>query len=248
MIRTRVGAIALAFPLTLSLAACGGDPEPSPAPSASESTSPSESPTTPSTTPSTSPSPSATPDPLPDGPLATRFIEPQDLPGLNDEWQWQDTSTRHSDPEGFGQCAKFDAVSIGASEALTREYAEAGTDQPSATAAMQLLQFPDAKTAQRAAKVLESWHDTCTDRLKPRLSPKVSPIQDVEVSADQGSWYLVVTTRPNADAGHFHAFGMTMSGARMALLTMDNDGQDRNYEPGQDPMELAVAAAAHRIR
>lgn len=247
MTRTRSRGLALALPILLgltTLSACGDDPgdSPSPSASASESASPAEP------SESTSASSSASTEPLPDGPLATRFIAPEDLPGLNDEWEWDDVSTGHSEPEGFGQCAEFDALSIGATEALTRQYAEAGTADPSATAAMQLLQFPDARTAQRATRVLESWHDSCTERIRPRLSPEVSPIQEVEVSTDRGSWYLVTTTRPASDEGHFHAFGMVVSGARMALLTMDNDGQDRNYEPGQDPMELAVAVAADRIR
>ena len=34
---------------------------------------------------------------------------------------------------------------------------------------------------------------------------------------------------------------------RMTLLKMDHDGQDHNYEPGQDPMELAVKAASAKM-
>lgn len=251
MTRTRFGSVALAVPFLLGgtlLAACGGEsPDPAPtsaSPTVEESTTPSE----PSPSEDPSESPSTTPAPLPAGPLATRLIEPGELPGLNDEWSWREVSTKPTGPEEFGQCAKFDVLSIGATESITRTYAEEGGTTSGAGAAMQLVEFPDTKTAQRATKVLESWHDSCARRIKPSLSTKVSALQDVPVSADSGSWYLVITSKPKADEGHFHAFGMTVSGSRMALLTMDTEGQDRNYEPGEDPMELAVAMAADRIR
>ena len=34
---------------------------------------------------------------------------------------------------------------------------------------------------------------------------------------------------------------------RLSLLTMDHAGQDHNYPPGQDPMQLAVKAAAGKL-
>ncbi len=33
----------------------------------------------------------------------------------------------------------------------------------------------------------------------------------------------------------------------MTLLRMDHDGQDHNYPPGKDPMELAVKGASARM-
>ena len=33
----------------------------------------------------------------------------------------------------------------------------------------------------------------------------------------------------------------------MTLIRMDHDGQDHNYPPGKDPMELAVKAAAAKL-
>ena len=44
---------------------------------------------------------------------------------------------------------------------------------------------------------------------------------------------------PAAAPGHFHEFGVVYHGNRMTLLKMDHAGQDHNYPPGQDPMELA---------
>jgi hypothetical protein len=250
MTRTHVGSAALAAVLaTMALAGCGGDePEPvagSGTPSVSTSGSPSASASASTPEPATTPT---TTTPLPDGPLATRLIEPADLPGFNDEWRWQHASTSHTPVENIGTCAKFDLYSIGATEGITRTYSEAGTSDTTSSAAMHVLRFPDAKTAVRAATVLDSWHDTCAERIKPALSPEVGQIQGTGISADRRGWYLVTTTRPGSDEGHFHAFGMSVSGDRMALLTMDNDGQDRNYEAGEDPMELAIAMAADRIR
>ena len=61
----------------------------------------------------------------------------------------------------------------------------------------------------------------------------------------KGWYYLVSYTR--GGEGHFSEFGMAYSGARMTMLTMDHDGQDHSYEPGQDPMELAVMAASAKM-
>ena len=38
-----------------------------------------------------------------------------------------------------------------------------------------------------------------------------------------------------------------MNGTRLTLLRLDHTGQDHNYEPGQEPMELAVKAAATKL-
>ena len=61
----------------------------------------------------------------------------------------------------------------------------------------------------------------------------------------KGWWYLVSYNR--GGTGHFHSFGVRLDGNRMTLLKMDHDGQDHNYEPGQDPMELAVKAASAKM-
>ena len=38
-----------------------------------------------------------------------------------------------------------------------------------------------------------------------------------------------------------------LSGNRLSLVRMDHAGQDHNYPPGQDPMQLAVKAAAGKL-
>jgi hypothetical protein len=67
----------------------------------------------------------------------------------------------------------------------------------------------------------------------------------VSVPSGKGWWYLVSYERRGT--GHFHSLGMVLSGSRMTLIRMDHDGQDHNYEPGQDPVELAVQAVSARL-
>ena len=107
-------------------------------------------------------------------------------------------------------------------------------------AGQQVVEFADAQTAVRASKVLEAWHRDCAGRVRAQ-NVKVRPITDVAVTKGDGWWYLASYTRRGE--GHFHSLGMVVSGPRMTLIRMDHDGQDHNYEPGQDPMELAVKAA-----
>ena len=109
-----------------------------------------------------------------------------------------------------------------------------------ATAGQQVVEFPDAQTAVRATKVLESWHRDCKSDVLDSMSSvrngKVRPITQVSVPSGKGWWYLVSFNR--GGTGHFHSLGVTVKGPRMTVLTMDHDGQDHIYEPGQDPMEL----------
>lgn len=233
------------------LVACGSstskqsaEPATSPDPSATLGESGSPSPST---------SPDAEPTRLPaEAPAEERLLGPADLPGFNEDWTWTTSSTAPVRARNFGRCAKFDVLSIGALDGSQRDYRDQAHPRSPDRAAMQVLTFPDAKTAQRATAVIESWHQDCRARLKSSLpqrsAPQVGPLQDVPVPLGSARWYLVSWAVPgHPGEGHFHAFGIATVEARMALVSMDNLGQDRNYEPGQDPMELAVAAAAARL-
>lgn len=145
--------------------------------------------------------------------------------------------------EPFGLCAKADLASIGASEVVQRTYfPPVDTDD---SAAEQIAEFPDAKTASRAADVLKSWQRTCVSRIDGD-NPKVRSITPVTLAAGTGSWYLVSYSEGN-DEGRFHAFGIAASGTRVAVLTIDNGGQDYNYPTGKEPMVAMVRAAAARL-
>ena len=151
-------------------------------------------------------------------------------------------------PDNFGLCQQFDTLSIGAMSAVERSFKTGTSGQD--TAGQQVAEFPDAQNTVRGNKVLEAWHDECRKTLRETPGAKyrnvnVRPITDVAVPNGKGWYYLVSYTR--AGRGYFHEFGVVYSGNRMTLLKIDHEGQDHNYEPGQDPMELAVKAASAKM-
>jgi hypothetical protein len=236
------------------LSGCGVSNDDKPSSAASDSASPDA---TESATPtaSDSPSPSQTvqsPTAAPSPTLApgAALLTAAEMPQINDQLAWRLERRRPVSSEPFGLCAKFDVLSIGAEQAVGRTF-DSGPIDDIARAAQQVATFPDAATTARATKVLQSWHDTCAARIsqpRARGNVKVRPITSVPVSQGTGWWYLVsyVSTTPD-DHGHFHSFGVAVVGNRISLITMDHAGQDHNYPPGQDPMQLAVKAAAGKL-
>jgi hypothetical protein len=195
--------------------------------------------------PKTAPSTSATPDePASDTPLVDRLLPTGLVPGLNERWHWQDGETRPAGTELFGVCAKADLGSIGAGSAFERTYFP--PDDSDDSAAEQVAEFPDAATAARAWSVLQSWHDTCRKKASDHPGLRVRKMVDLPGSAAR--WYLLSWTPDGEETGRFEAFGMTLSGTRLAVLRMDNSGQDYDYPAGQEPMVAMVTAAAGWLR
>ena len=203
-----------------------------------------EEPTTsPSASPSTTPTPSASATasarssaiPTPKAALLTAA----QMPKLNSTSPWKVGRTGPATTRPFGLCQKFDLLSIGATSAVERTFTH-DTD----TAGQQVAEFADAQTAVRASKVVEAWRRDCAKRVRGQ-SVRVRPISNVPVAKGTGWNYLVSFEK--GDTGHFHSLGLALAGSRMTLLRMDHDGQDHNYEPGKDPMELAVKAASARM-
>jgi len=199
--------------------------------------------------PSDSPTPSAEPTPS-SSPSTTALPDPQsalltaaELPQLNDSSPWTQGRTGDPGTRPFGLCQQFDMLTIGALSAIERSF-RSGPVTPKDTAGQLVAEFPDAQNAVRASKVIEAWHRECRSRVKGQ-NVKVRPITDVAVTGGTGWWYLVSSERRGV--GHFHSLGMVLSGTRMSLIRMDHDGQDHNYEPGQDPLELAVRAVSARL-
>ena len=244
----RVPAIVLALLLSGSLVGgCGvsNDEDPStqstvtqtPAPSPQETVTETVTPTpTPTPTPTEAASESATPE--------AALLSAAEMPSLNDTVQWKLRDTGPVSSRPFGLCAKVDMLSIGAESAVERRFL-AGTRSAGGTdsAAQEIVSFPDETTTARVAKVLQSWHRDCAARVKGKRV-QVRPLQAVPVTSGQASWYLVSYAR---GGGRFHAFGTVVSGTRMSLITMDHRGQDHSYPAGQDPMQLAVEAAAGKL-
>jgi hypothetical protein len=210
--------------------------------SASRSPEPSPTAETPTVTVTATPTPTPTTTPTappaltgPEGALLTAA----EMPPLNDSSAWTEAGTAAAGTEPFGDCQKFDLNSIGAMSTLERTFTSGGD-----TAGQQVADFADPQTAVRAARVLQSWHRDCEGRIQGRRV-NVRPISNVVVSQGTGWWYLVSYTRQGQ--GNFHTLGLAMSNTRLSLLRMNHTGQDHNYEPGQDPMQLAVRAAAAKL-
>jgi hypothetical protein len=164
------------------------------------------------------------------------------VPGLNAQWKWQDGDTGPAVTDPFGLCAKVDLASIGATEVVERTYFP--PDDSDDNAAEQVAEFPDTATAARVWAVLKSWHDKCGRALSADTGLKVGPLTPVPVTAGSGRWYLLSWQPPSEETGRFEAFGMVLSGTRIAVLRMDTSGQDHDYPPGKEPMVGMVTAAA----
>lgn len=228
------------------LAGCGaedGQPSGSEPGSGPSSLSPSPTETDTATPGATTPPPTPASTLPATATLTDRLLATDQVPGLNAQWHWQDGATGAAEETPFGLCAKADLASIGATAVVQRTYfPPVDTDD---NAAEQIADFPDAKTASTAVAVLKSWQKTCASRI-PGADPSVRAITPVTVSSGTGAWYLASYTL-GADEGRFHAFGFAVSGTRIAVLSIDNGGQDYNYPVGGEPMVAMVRSAAARL-
>ncbi len=240
-----------------ALAGCSvsSDDEPDP-PKGNGSSGPATATSEPTQDPSSTANPSAEPSPsstasAPGPSPVAALLAAAELPQFNDTSVWTERRTGPAGARPFGLCQRFSLLDIGAMSAVERTFTT-GTSSPDNagdTAGQQVAEFPDAQNALRASKVIEAWHGQCAGRIKGR-NIKVRPITDVAVPQGRAWWYLVSYERRGT--GHFHSLGLVVSNSsptntRMTLIRMDHDGQDHIYEPGMDPMELAVKAASARL-
>jgi hypothetical protein len=174
--------------------------------------------------------------------LVDRLLPTGQVPGLNAQWHWQDGDTGQPTGEPFGLCARADLLSIGATDVVERTWFP--PDDSDDNAAEQVAEFPDAKTARLAWSVLGSWHDACAKKRRANPGLAVHGFEPVAVTAGTGRWYLLSWAPEGEETGRFEAFGMVLNGTRIAVLRMDNSGQDYNYPAGREPMAGMVRAAA----
>lgn len=212
------------------------------APTSSAAPEPSTTPI-PATPSTTAPPPDATP-------LVDRLLPTGLVPGLNEQWKWQDGDTGAPTTDPFGFCAASapgaDLLSIGASEVVSRTYFP--PDDSDDSAAEQIAEFPDTATANRAWAVLGSWRKRCGSTISADLDLRVGRFVPVDVQEGTARWYLVSWQPADEETGRFEAFGMVLNGTRIAVLRMVNGGQDHNYPPGQEPMVGMAGAAAAWLR
>jgi hypothetical protein len=238
------------------LSGCGVSSDDKPSGAASDSASPDATESaTPTESDSASPSETATQTPTaaPSPTLAPQaaLLTAQEMPRINDQLAWRLVRTGPASTDPFGVCAKFDVLSIGAEQAVERSFV-AGPAKDPAYAGQQIATFPDPTTTARAEKVLQAWQRTCASRL---FGPhhRVSLVEAVPVPIGRAWWYLAsYSDHPGLSSsqhlpGHFESFGVAVSGNRITLIRMGQIAQDHDYPPGQDPMQLAVKAAAGKL-
>ncbi|HET6168205.1 MAG TPA: hypothetical protein VFE07_15335 [Marmoricola sp.] len=238
--RSLTAACAAVACLVLAAGCAGKDDAPTTAPpgESPSSTSTSGATDTPSATTSTT---SATDAPPTETPLVDRLLPTRLVPGLNAQWTWQDGETGPAGTAQFGVCAKADLASIGAVTAFERTYFP--PDDSDDSAAEQVAEFPDATTAARAWSVLQSWYAHCKQKAGNHPGLVVSKLVDLPNAAAR--WYLLSWTPAGEETGRFEAFGMALSGTRMAVVRMDNSGADHNYP--HEPIAQMLAAAASAL-
>lgn len=207
-----------------------------PSASAAESTEPVEVTSAPPSS-STDPSATATGSPVDD-----LFLTADEMPGLNDVTVWTAAGTEPEGQDPFGDCAKFPLVDSGAEHAWVRSF----TSQGAQRAAQLIATFADAKSAWRAEQTLRGWHRDCAAHLDADVE-KVNPIQPAEVDTGKAFTYLLQFGKEDAEVHSFNGVAVNRNGKRLSVVLIDNDGQDYNYEPGQEPAQRAARAVAAKL-
>jgi hypothetical protein len=260
--RTRLGLSIAAVALLGLVAACsGGSDDGAAPPDDSSAAGPTSAPETsgPATAPTTAPSSSEFtegPTPDPNGSPAERAkasrIPARELPGLNELWTWKLAS--RSDDEGTSPpslCMLSSLRSIGASSTYRTDYKHPGVKTARATVITAV--FPDQHTAMLAKTVLRSWHAQCEQRLKKDLDYKrvsVSKIQTDATDVGPGEQWLSAfgPIAGHPDEGWFQAEGFVEDADTLTYIVMVNQGQDYNYEDGQQPLDLALVVAGRQLK
>ncbi|MCW2819655.1 MAG: hypothetical protein JWR42_2442 [Marmoricola sp.] len=198
---------------------------------------------TPTPTPSSSgaPSPAA---PAPTGGATTTggpLLTAAQLPAVPGSPAWTQERSGPAGTSPFGLCQKADLLSIGA-ETLTERSFSSGRD----TSAQQFARFPDARTALRADRVVQAWHDGCRDRVRAS-AVRISPVQQVAGASGASAWQYTVTYEVGGDV-HAQAFALVRRGTGISLVRLDLSGQADDSAPvPADLMTPVVRAAAARL-
>ncbi|WP_156388814.1 MULTISPECIES: hypothetical protein [unclassified Nocardioides] len=191
---------------------------------------------------SASSAPSTTTEAPVTSPVDDLFLTADEMPGLNDITVWTDAGTKPEGSDPFGDCAKFSLVDSGADEAWIRTFKADGNQR----AAQLIATFADDKSAWRVEQVLRGWHRDCAAQLNADVE-QVNPLQAAQVSAGKSFTYLLQFGQKDAQDHHFNGVAVNRVGSRLSIVLIDNQGQDYNYEPGQEPAQQAARAVAEKL-
>lgn len=213
---------------------------------------PTQAPQTPTSTPAPSDTPTATstetPAPTQTAPppatAAPVLLDAADLPGLNAEFSWAVASTGETEPEDLAVCHRFGLLALGADRLEVRTFAPGqppGADEEPASAVQVVAHFPDRMTARRATAVLRSWRDDCESRSSVQVSDATAV-----AAGQEAAWYLAASPTDDPDLSNLEAVGFVRAGAVVSVVVMRHQGQDYNYETGQEPLALALPRISPR--
>lgn len=242
--------------LLATIAACSDDSsgaeEPTSKPSRSGSPTSSATATetgsgAPSTSATSSPTSSQTASADPS--LIADLLSAQRMPGLNSETNWAESATYPNEGPDFSTvCQLHPWMSIGATAVVRRDYAG-----PAESSAISLVaEFATGRNAKRANAVWIAWAHDCeaTATAAGHKHPHINDVPYyVRTVVGQGRWWLL-TYRPvegDPQASYLQAFGLVRSDDRLALVRMTNVGQDYSYEPGQEPVAVALRRTARLL-
>jgi hypothetical protein len=257
--RTRHACSVLAaMALVGALAGCSGGSDDATAPDESSATTsggPTDQPTGEPTSTSSSSEFTQGPTQNPNGSRGSRAkasrIPAGELPGLNDTWTWRVESQGPGPGESAPSlCTLSSLESVGAKSSYRTDYDSAVSKSAHATVITAV--FPDLQTATLAKTVLRSWQAQCARRLKHQFSYEnvtVGPIGKVQTDVGVGEEWLSSfgPVAGHADEAWFQGEGFVADGDTLTYVVIASIGQDYNYEPGQQPVELALAVAGAKL-
>ena len=252
----------VALGLTLTLASCADDAEPtgSEADSSPSATSSAASPSTPTDLPSSSeptatvsvteessPTMTAETSDAPQAPVdvAAALLPASRVGKLNQEWTWRAGNDFDSEPDDLVSCHRFPLEAIGASRVAVRDYTSA---LDAGVRAHHLVAgFADDVTARRAYSVLESWRAGCQKRLeqksKGRDGIRVSTPDPVRGAGETAMSYLVAKPSPTGSS-LLEDVAAARSGRVVHVVVVRLEGDDYNYPRGRTPAGVSVRNAA----
>lgn len=224
----------------VTLAGCGDDTRKTDGDTVGDDPSaPSESATSEASEPTeatTEPAPTSAPA---GSDLRARLLAPDELAGANQETVWKAAASGPEDGRSTGTCQRFDLVSLGASEAVVREFT---SNQDTVEAVQVVAEFADAKSAWRAHQVLKKWRSTCADQIDA-AEVSVGDLRTLQVDAGHADSYVVRYGDTGAEEQHWVGTGISRRGPLLSLVEIALVGQDYNYPAGEEPAALAARTA-----